>query len=37
METLWVIESGSKRKAEKHDCEFCGTEFLRRICKKAKK
>ncbi len=30
MEDLYVIESGKRRKAEKHDCEHCKKEFLRR-------
>ena len=30
MESLYVLESGIKRKAEKHNCKFCGKEFLRR-------
>ncbi len=30
MENLYVLESGRKRKAEKHNCGFCGEEFLRR-------
>ena len=30
MEQLYFIESGCKRKAEKHICEYCGKEFLRR-------
>jgi len=30
MEDLCILESGIKRKAEKHNCEFCGEEFLRR-------
>lgn len=27
---LWIIESGIKRRAEKHTCEYCKKEFLRR-------
>lgn len=30
MEDLYILESGIKRKAEKHNCEQCGKEFLRR-------
>ena len=30
MEQLYIIESGIKRKAEYHSCEYCGKEFLRR-------
>ena len=30
MEDLYIIESGKKRKAEKHNCEYCKNEFLRR-------
>lgn len=30
MEKLYVLESGIKRKAEKHNCEYCKKEFLRR-------
>ena len=29
-EELTIWESGFKRKAEKHNCELCGIEFLRR-------
>ena len=37
MEKLWIIECGVRRRAEKHNCENCNKEFLRRTCKKAKK
>jgi len=37
MEQLFIIESGIKRKAEKHNCSYCDKEFLRRISKKTKK
>lgn len=30
MENYYILESGIKRKAEKHFCEQCGKEFLRR-------
>lgn len=30
MEDLYITECGLKRKAEKHTCEQCGREFLRR-------
>ena len=30
MEDIYIIESGIKRKAEKHICEQCGEEFQRR-------
>jgi len=34
MEILYVIESGVRRKAEKHNCEYCNKEFLRKKKKK---
>jgi len=38
MKQLYILESGIKRKAEKHNCEYCGKEFSRRIsAKRAKK
>jgi len=30
MEQLYIIESGIKRRAEKHSCNYCKKEFLRR-------
>ena len=30
MDQLYILESGIKRKAEKHICEYCGQEFIRR-------
>jgi len=30
MEQLFIMESGEKRRAEKHSCKYCRKEFLRR-------
>ena len=31
MKQLYIIESNVKRPAERHDCENCGNQFLRRL------